>query len=833
MRTKTGKSAANRKAFKKTDLARTIGVLLSVGCVGIVSPSVTAAQESESATLEEIIVTASRREERINEIPASIAALSSQKLIRMGATGLEDYFTAVPSLSLVDRGAGRNNVIIRGVQNDSYGLGNPTSALYFDEVPVSEESYPDLNTFDVQRIEVLRGPQGTLFGASSLGGAVRIITEKPDPSAFTAKIDTTAEGISGHGVGTRLNFMVNVPVVEDRLGVRLVGYWHDVPGFYENVNEFRPNDDAGSELMDGGRLALRWTPSDILTVDAKAIIQNQEVDGYPAEQDALPLDNLGNYQHDFASGGELVDDIEVYSLDLELDFDFATLISATSYVDQQREFVENVNRYPYYYGYSAETEDYIFGGFGPDGDIFVPVSSIVFDEHQTATQELRLVSNGDGVLDYTVGLFYSETETDGNFIDYTDPQDQSHLSALDEAACVFLFDDPCAPSYEPQTVLFNADDFGDFQTRLENLAVYGEVAYDLSEKWTVIGGFRVFDLHMESDDPTLDDYDEDGVIPKVSIQYRLNDNSMLYALYSEGFRRGEFPSSLIREDQIEELASLLDGRRPGEYLPEDQPVIDDVLLSDGNLCGAAYPNFGRQEVQSDTLRNYEIGAKMTLQDGRMQLNTTVYHIDWSNLQVIQDIDDCGTDGSAFANVSGNQGSADIFGLEVEMNYQVTDRLNVNLSAGYTDSELQVDANLLPPGNPYTLTGLSEDPLGLGGDRSPAVPELAWSFDGTYTFPVTLFSDAPLDGYLRVSYEYQGDSYTRYTERPDEQAGDYGLVDVRGGLAGDVWELALFIENVADDDRRTYVDVIPLTRGDNITRVQPRTVGMNFSYFFDF
>jgi outer membrane receptor protein involved in Fe transport len=831
MRSNVKESAAIRPKFRKTELASTVGTILSVGTLAVISPSALVAQESDSSVLEEIIVTASRRELGINDIPASITALSGQQLERMGANGLEDYFTAVPGLSLVDRGPGRNNIIIRGVANDSsLFYGDPqTSALYFDEVPVSEGTYPDLHTFDVQRIEVLRGPQGTLYGAGSLGGAVRIITEKPDSGRLTAKLDTTVEGISGHGVGTRLNLMLNTPLIREILAVRLVGYRHDVPGFYENVNEFRPDDDAGSEAMNGARLAVRWLPTENLTIDARAIVQSQEADGYPAEQDALPLD-LDEFQHDFGSGGILDDDVDVYSLDAELDMDFGTLIAATSYLNRDRIFIENVNRYTYYYGYDSETQDYVFPGFGPDEDVFLPVSSLVTDDHYAYSGEVRLVSSSAGPLSYTVGAFYSETTTNHGVLDYTDPAGETHLSVLDEAACTFFGDDPCASSYDVNTVLFDDADFGDFDDTLRNISIYGEIDYALNSHWTVTAGLRTFDLHMESEDPALEDYDEDGVSPKLGVQYHLNDDTMLYGLYSEGFRRGNYPGSLIRADQEQELAARLGGRLPGEYTVADQPIIDDVLLADDNLCGAAYPNFGRQVIESDSLKNYEIGARTTLLDGRVQLNTTAFLVDWKNLQVLQVID-CGSGAGFFDTANGNQGDARIRGVEIDWSFRATDRLYMNLSAGYTHSRLQEDANLFPPGNPFTLTGVFEEPLGIKGDRSPAVPELTLSLSGTYTFPVPFIGNSAYEGFLHFAYDYQGDSFTEYTQRPEERSGNYGLMDLRIGVEADRWELSAFVKNVTDDDSRTYVDVIPLTRGNNITRVQPRTIGVTLAWSF--
>ena len=829
MAANTQKKGTDKPLYKKTPLAGSIAAILSVGTLAVISQTTLAAEESHSLALEEVLVTAHRREQLVNDVPSSIAVLTGQQLDRMGASGLEDYFTSIPGLSLVDRGPGRNNVIIRGISNDSYGA-TATSALYFNEVPVSEASYPDLHTFDVQRIEVLRGPQGTLYGAGSLGGTIRIITEKPKLDQITAKVDMTVEDIKGHGLGSRLNFMINAPLIDEKLGVRLVGYSHDVAGFYENINEFFANDDAGSEKLEGGRLAVRWLPTEKLTIDATAIIQSRATEGYAAEQSSFAVET-GKYQQDFASAGAQDDDIKVYGFDINLDLDFATLTSATSYVDQERLFLENVNRYTYYYGYSDATQDYTNEGFGPNADIFVPVSSLVLNDNQTFAQELRLVSNSSGPLNYTVGLFYSETTTNGNFVDFMDPKDASHLSALDEAACFFLYDDPCAPSYDPNVAIFDNSAFGAFEDRLTNKSFFGELSYEFSNQWTVIAGFRAFDLHMETDQPNVEDYDEDDISPKLTVQYNPNDHSMLYATFSEGFRRGEFPSSLIRADQREELASLLDGRLPGEYLVGDQPTIEDVLFPVDNLCGIAYPNFGRQIVESDSLKNYELGGKFTLLESRMQLNATAFYIDWSNQQVIQEIN-CGSGDNFFDSVRGNQGSADIYGVELDLSYQATERLYLDLSVGYIDSSLQEDANLIPEGNPFTLIGEFELPLGSKGDRTPAVPELAWSVSGTYTFPLTFSSRSALDGYVSASYDYQGDSFTKYTEVPAEESGDYGILNLRAGVASDVWEVSLFVKNATDDNGITYVDIIPLTRGNNITRLQPRTVGVNFSYIFN-
>src|SRR5262245_45177824 len=266
------------------------------------------AQESdEGSGLEEIIVTASKRAESIQDVPLSIRALGDEELRRMGADSLEDYAGVTPGLQLTGTRS-NSQIIVRGVTtgpvNHDQTEIKETVGVYLDETPIAVQRYsPNLKLFDLERIEVLRGPQGTLYGAGSMAGAIRMITRKPQLDRFAAETRAMVSSTEDGGMSDSFDGMVNMPLIEDVLGIRAVGFYRDVGGYIDNIAI--GDDDSNSELSRGGRLAARWTPNEDLTVDSLVFFQQSdfraisqyaaeagELDTYVAEREPIHDRNL-------------------------------------------------------------------------------------------------------------------------------------------------------------------------------------------------------------------------------------------------------------------------------------------------------------------------------------------------------------------------------------------------------------------------------------------------------------------------------------------------------------------------------------------------------------
>ncbi|HEY8352386.1 MAG TPA: TonB-dependent receptor, partial [Sphingomonadales bacterium] len=295
------------------------------------APAAEGAQESQNShgfQIDEILVTASKRSLRLQDVPMAVSALDASRLDRMGAKGFNDYLRSIPGVSFIDRGPGRNKIIIRGISDGPNSGTESTTGIYIDETPITEAlQTADINMFDVERVEVLRGPQGTLYGAGSMGGTVRIILNKPDSTAFGAAAEGTLSTTRRGGENYEVNGMVNVPVIEDRLAVRVVGNYREEGGYIDDV--VRNIKDANEATIKGGRAMVQFTPSDDLTILGSVTYQDTEYGALPAEDLAR-----GNFQQGRLYSEHGGDEWYLYSLEVDYDFGGVQLTSVTSYFEK-------------------------------------------------------------------------------------------------------------------------------------------------------------------------------------------------------------------------------------------------------------------------------------------------------------------------------------------------------------------------------------------------------------------------------------------------------------------------------------------------------------------
>ena len=735
--------------------------LLSVGL---------SANYAQAAQLEEIVVTATKRSESLQTVPVSISALGGADLALRSALEFEDYANSIPNLSFgqTDDGVlGGRSISLRGIQGDN------TTGFYIDDTPVNESMDP--RVIDIERIEVIRGPSGTLYGGRSLGGTIRQITKQPNFDATEGRvrvgISTTDES---DGTNYYIDGSLNVPL-SDKAALRVTAFQQEQAGVYDRQIGFvDPNtgftsirgpitetvEDVDDETAQGFMASLLWQATDQLSVNAKIIDQNIEIDGFPfADVDEDNFNQVRQFNID--ETGE--DDWTLYALTLNYETDYGTYTSATSYFDRNTFETED----------SSEFDNFLLAfafGFGADG--FTPVPSPIFQElqYESTVQEFRFSSEFDGPFQTVLGAFYSDTE---------DNQ---------------IYPPNIASGFGAQTPFLPFGDLifvSDQQVDNEETGIFGEFYYDFNDKLTGIFGVRYYDTETSFtridsglaaggfDVAASGSQEEDGVNLKVGLEYQASDSLFLFANIAEGFRIGGANGAIPTDDTL--------------GCPADLAAIN---VSRGDT----------DSYESDDLISYELGAKKSWDSAT--LNATAFYIDIEDIQQ-QIFLNCG-----FGFI-GNIGSARSQGVEFELTAQPTEALSVGLNVGYTDAEFT-----------ETVAGIVND-----GDRLQQVPELNWAANFTYEF--NAFGE--FSGYLRGDYSYVDDSISTINEPDDPRARDsYDRFDLKLGFSNDKYEFAIFGKNLSNEianisDSRSIAAEVP-GRPRFVTS-RPRTIGVEFKTNF--
>lgn len=729
-------------------------------------------EERRKATLEEIVVTAQKRQERLQDVPISIAVITNQDIERRGLIGMEDYLRSIPGVNQIDQGPQSNAIVIRGITTspefENFFSGT-TVASYFDETPITGAAGLgaggiDVRPVDIERIEVLRGPQGTTYGSASLGGTMRMIPVKPKLDSFGGKLAASYSDTSGYGSGNWMGqAIVNVPVARDRFAMRVVGYRYDESGFYRNIAGIDPNlisaaegfglgdfvsgyiqDEVGRTVSTGGRLAALWQLTDKLNLSMNFLTQRIEQDGQPTatvgdyEQARLPVAPQGRLR---GETGEVADsDMELANLVLSYDLGWAELISAASWVDGGSAFALTQNGLPYFPSFTGQSD---FKSF---------------------TAETRIASQLKGRFQFLAGLFYEDVDDHG----------------LGAAA----WPGTAATNPVGTDPMYNFDNV----RQIDQRAAFGEISYDLTDKLTATVGGRYF--KYENDERSLTEGGLVGVpigggIPQVlgssedrstfkaNLSYKPTKDSLVYASWAEGFRLG----------------------RPAPGLP---PALCDAD-NDGLVDGTSISIASTREVDSDFLENYEIGGKLTLFERRMVIDAAIYHIEWDGLPVT-------VRAPCSLAYTANVGAATSDGVEFQASLFLMDRLRLDFGGGYTKAELSKDVPSL---------------LAQEGTRLPGSPQVSMNLAAQYDFDV-----AGHNAFLRADSLYVGEFYGDLLETL--KAGDYIKVDARAGVTIRSLSLELFVSNLTNEDAVTWRS--PSVAGTSY-QLRPRTVGIEIDYRF--
>jgi len=713
-------------------------------------------EESRNA-LEEVIVTAQKRDESLQDVPFAISAFTAEALRK---NRIDNYLTLSQSaagLSVWTDGVGRNEFVIRGVATSPTGRDKTAIkekvGVYINEMPIADATYtPQIDFFDVNRIEVLRGPQGTLFGAGSLAGTVRVITNAPDPSAFQSRIEMGISTVSGGNMGYEAKAMLNVPLKEETSAIRGVFYQRDEGGFIDNsaLGQTNVND---SETT-GGRLMGLFNITDRFSAKASVFYDKREIGGITQEDvfTAPPFPDFqpGRNKQYRETDEPMEDQFKAASLELNYDGDNMNFVSATSFIDGSADRKTDEARFM----------DVIFGL--PDQSFWVED----LNDFEVFSQEFRIASAGDGRFDWVTGAYYSTRERSLNQLGFSPGFDD--LTGVPSQAFGVSTADTLFDYYETQD--------------LEQYALFGEIAYPMTDKLTFTTGLRWYDVKEDAVQDAAGfffggtvfqeaSFSKDGFNPRFILDYAVSENVSVAAQASKGFRLGG----------------------------STYPVNEDLCKDDLEQIGVSEPP---TQFDNETLWNYELSLKSTLADGRVVANASLFTQDYENL--IQSISlPCG-----FA-LTGNLGAAKIKGAEFELQAAINENWSVSANATYLDPEIEDSGAFL---------NLEE------GQRLPLSPE--FSAAANLHFYSQLSNAWELDGDLNFQYV---DEMLQNLQFDDVKTDSYQLVSTQLRVSSGKWSLTAYVDNVFDEEAELAKSVALGTIRTAINR--PRTFGLQLGIDF--
>jgi outer membrane receptor protein involved in Fe transport len=545
-----------------------------------------ASNDDSVSSLEEVIVTARKRSESMFDVPISITVVNEQLIENLGAQDFTDIVPSVASLNAYQNGPGRTRLYIRGIAN---GAGNDndtqngeTVAIYLDEIPISLGAMnPELGLFDLERIEVLRGPQGTLFGAGSMAGTIRQVSNKPNLSEVEGKFEAGVSSISHGSNGYTIKGLINAPVVEEKFAIRASAYYNDFGGYLDNI--LTGEKDINDGTSKGAKISARGLIGENFTVDFSFFYHDYSDNGRPEDGDATPF-----LSRNYPSFDGYDDEMSIYNMTLNYDFGWGELVSSTSYFDRTV-----INR---------RSLDLLFELALPPG--ITPHELVDTTDLEVFTQEIRLASTTDSPLQWTVGM-------------YLDKKDTFYLNTFPVPGADAVLGVPSSAFGAPADNLF----WGFDDLTVKTYAFFGEAYYSI-DKWTITGGLRYFNWKQDIDfyqsglfnggansDPRPQGK-TDGVNPKLNVSYDVNDSMMVYGTISRGFRYGG-----------------INGAIP-EAVCSDE--LDEVEREGGDV----------RFFEPDTLWNYEAGIKGSNSGGNISYSASYFHLKWDDMQTSRSFD-CG------------------------------------------------------------------------------------------------------------------------------------------------------------------------------------------------
>lgn len=700
----------------------------------------------------DIIVTALKRSQALQDVPASVTTLSAELLRRLDAQDFSRVADTVPGLAFATTGLGNSQYIIRGIGGVGF-VQSPTTGVYLDETPLQTRalrgfSQPDPQLFDVARVEVLRGPQGVLFGSSTMGGLARIVTNQPDATKVEALGQASVSTITDGGTSWDAKAMLNLPIVADTLALRILGGFVRQGGWIDDLRPTTGNltENAGTSAVRKDvnwtrtgtvRAALRWNATPTLTITPSVIWQDGYSDADRPHSDVTFGKRArlrARYADTFAKDKFVIGSLLVEDRSNALGG--FTLSSNSSYLGRRNRLSFDVTAFD-----SPIVEDIV--GPGPGGKLF-PTPLVDFGRTKQFTQEVRAVSDGTGRLQYVVGALYRDLHQDsGRSITVAD---------LFGVAAPLPLGASSPPVIQDTAVRF----------RESELAAFGEMTYSLVPGVKVAAGARIFAYRQHEGSRRYGiggvaggdlayDYDErnreTGITPRFTVSYEPSRAATLYASYSQGFRTGG-----VNAPVTDDICSPAERQAAG--IPDTPPPYD-----------------------SDRTDNYEVGAKTSLWGGRLRINGAAYAIDWKDYQQAFQTA-CGINNATTVSFTVNVGRVRSRGGELEVSLSPIPGLDLHAGGSFTAATYRnAVPNLLLP----------------AGSRVLDVPRWNWNARGDYEVALR----DGLTGNLFVAVRHVGVTDSGFGEGEVLPRPAYTLVDasvgvrMRGGVGIDLFVTNLF------------------------------------------
>ncbi|GGZ25007.1 TonB-dependent receptor [Asticcacaulis endophyticus] len=652
----------------------------------------TMAQEDPAADVTEVIVTATRRATSVQKVPYNISVIGASDLSTKGITELSELSRAIPGLSVRDVGSRDNaSIILRGLSVDPLRVSNAgdngSVAVYINDTPVFNQP----KIFDIERVEVLRGPQGTLYGSGSLGGAIRYIVADPKMKYEASAGGKVYQIAEADDVSYQVNGMVNLPLISDTLAVRVAAQYLDDSGFTDYPFIISgPKSDLDYEERVTARASLLWTPTEDFEANLSYYMDNVKSGGrtggnpgfvlpaaadgngdgytnsYPANSAAMIGRVLGDYEIGQRFEEPQSTFYKLTALEMKYDLGFADIISSTSYTKRT--------------GLGRRDQTDLLLGLGYGYESYPDFRAITreIDDFEAVVQELRLVSNDGGVFDYVAGVYYDNENLFGTSEEFT----------------------PGFAEFIGGTRTDNLEYYSRSRSLYSEWAVFGELTWHITDQWQVTGGARSFKLNTKSSEctvfPLYEDANNNGytcnedvgkgevkdTIYKLNASYQWTPDVMVYGTFSQGFRRGGT-----------------------NILPPEGGQVFDIDPS-------------QREYAPDTVDNYELGVRSQWFDRKLTVNAAIFNIKWQDVQL-----------SSLAPgnlpITANAGEANSKGIELETLWRATDALTLSFGYAYTNAKLSEDfykertngrviadfkEGTVLPGTPEQQIGLAADYL---------------------------------------------------------------------------------------------------------------------------
>jgi iron complex outermembrane recepter protein len=803
---------------------KSVGVLCALGLA--VSPHPSRAADAPAADeavgpLQEIVVTATRHEEGLSKVPISVTALTQEALDVRGIKDFQDVARFTPGVDIDN--SGTNNISIRGIASTG---GAGTTGIYLDDTPIQmralafnpDEALP--KSFDIDRIEVLRGPQGTLFGAGSEGGTVRYITTQPSLTKTSVYSREEVSYTQGGDPSYEAGVAGGTPLIDGTLGVRLSVWYRKDGGFIDRIDPETLALDQKNANFDQTtliRLAAIWAPTDHITVTPSYYYQDRyrnDVESYwPLYSDP----GADRYVSADPTQRSAPDRFYLPALKIEGDLGAAKLISNTSYYHREEETgydgtLYNLGFYQTFLGPGFSLlQPLLLDGNGlhlPAGATNYRSPASIDNGQQNFTQEIRLQSNdSSSQFIWTTGLFFSQNRQ--RYLEQIhDPLLNELTEATGNGSYLNVFTDPDGnpvpydPRYPQDSyfLLTNAKD--------QQLAAYGEGTYSFTDQFKLTLGARFsnskYSFTSLTGGPQLflapqtvgADKNENSFTPKASFSYQEDPHNLYYFTYAKGFRPG------------------------GGNNPVPQAA-----------CAQDFTNLGitgsPKTFDSDTVNSFEVGAKNNI-DNRVKIASSIYYIRWNNIQqtVVPPI--------CQISFISNLGQAVAKGMDIQAEIALTDAFTVEIASGYTDARYTKDSRLTPTENPPVVS--AGDAI-TGQSDQPAAPFTA-TIGLEYRF--TLFTR---ESFVRVDDEYEGkakwpspgqDPTTQQFDAANYTLSSTHFASARAGMTFGGWQIAAFCDNLTDSHTITNYNWT-IDPGDGESRLQrgftfrPRTIGLSFTY----